>query len=200
MDVTGRSLGRTSLLLMAVLLLAGCASMRHHEDVGFEAISSLDALNGTYANLAEAGDSARPVYLSTIIWPRDESLHHASADAIEIEARDDVTLAVRAVTGTGTSRQVLKESEFVQGEDFDFKSGRLHLKAGPRLAGTEIGEPVLGLQTMSIEVGLDERGDGKLRGSTSVIGLAYMIVPVAAGETHEMRFVRLDRPRPGMSR
>jgi hypothetical protein len=183
---------RTAALLSVALLLAGCASSRPANDVEFGSVGALADLNGRYANRGEVGEGVPPVYLSSIIWPEDENLDHTAIDEIEIVATSERTLRATALTGTGVTR----ESDFNAGRDFEMDSGRLRLNLGARVAGSRADEPILGIHTRSVELGLDEHGDGRMRGHDMILGLAYAVFPVAASEDRVVRFVRVGMPRP----
>jgi hypothetical protein len=174
--------------LLALVALCGCTTLRPHDDVGFGEMDSVRELEGTYANRGEIDAQVPTLLLSSIIWPRDTDMDHTSIEAVNIRALDDVTLVVRALSDTVTVR----EEQFVSGRDFEFKSGRLTLDVGPKMVGDKAGEAIFGVRSLDIEVGLDERGDGKLRSKSAFIGLAYMVIPIAGGETRHIRFTRID--------
>jgi hypothetical protein len=46
----------------------------------------------------------------------------------------------------------------------------------------------------TLELGFDKKGQGKLKKRETVVGAAYLVVPLALTSSTEVRFVRLGEP------
>jgi hypothetical protein len=44
------------------------------------------------------------------------------------------------------------------------------------------------------ELGLDKKGQGKLKKRETIVGAAYLVLPIAVTSSTEVRFVRLGEP------
>jgi hypothetical protein len=87
----------------------------------------------------------------------------------------------------------VKEGTYAAGKDFELKSGRLRLNRDFGVHATsEHEDPFLGIENRTVEIGLDERGQGKFKRVDTFVGVAYLIVPLAVRESREVRFLRLD--------
>ncbi len=170
--------------------LTGCFALKPPDNVGFEAPHALQELAGTYQNLGETAPNMGFHYLSEIIWPGDTTLRHQSIRTISVQAIGDTVLAVRGFSDSG----VVKEGSFVSGKDFEFTGGRLHLRT--RVENT-LNTPEAGglfVLTTTQELGLDKQGQGKFKKQETVVGAAYLVMPIALTESTEVRFLRLAKP------
>ena len=173
-------------LTVATLLLQGCIYARPFGNAPFADIKSIAELEGVYRNLGEQKQGSTPIYLSGLIWP--ERKDHASVSTIEVNALDGKTLLVRAHGSAG----VLKEEQFVEGRDFELRSGRILLKKQVGFIGLIESEAHMAGPTYEQEeIGLDGRGHGKLTRRQAIVGLVMMI-PMAMGVREDVRFVRVD--------
>jgi hypothetical protein len=170
--------------------LTGCFASRPPGNVGFGTPHALQELAGTYQNLGEGDPKEGFNYLSATIWPSDTTLRHKSIHAISVRAIGDTALAVRALSDGG----VVKEGTFVSGKDFEFTRGRLRLrtKVENTLHTPEAGGLFVARTTQ--ELGLDKKGQGKLKKREIVVGAVYLVVPMALTASTEVRFVRLGEP------
>ena len=173
--------------LIVVGLLGGCFASRPQGHVGFAKAKRLGELSGTYRNLGEGDpkETATKHYLSEIIWPGlfDPD---SSIATIEVRVSGDTGLAMRAL---GDSGLAVKEQTFVAGKDFQFRSGRLRIYARSSVPSAESGGLFYVHETM--ELGIDQKGQGKQKRTESVIGAAYLVLPIALRSTTEVRFVRI---------
>jgi len=185
---------RARMLLILAALLPGCGASMPPNNVGFARLSTIRDLQGSYENRGELaeGVNSGPRYLSAVIWPEANGtglgrpdIPHARIETIVVEVVGDTALLVRALAGD----EVVKEETYVQGRDFQFQSGRLVLRRGYR---SDVGRdsPVLGGTHTSVELGLDEQGQGKYKMTETSAGLAYLVIPFIGGQTWEARFVR----------
>ena len=181
---------RAARALALVLLLAGCAASAPPGSLEFDRVDRIAELEGTYRNCGEGAAGARPVYLSSLLWPGDETCDHAAIESIRVAAAGADTLVVEA----GGGGLVLRRECFVQGEDFELEDARIRLTRRLGLAGLQIGEPLFGPYYERTELGLDTAGDAKYRQRVTTAGLAFLIVPVALDSSEEIRFLRLDTP------
>lgn len=175
-------------LLLAIAVI-GCATPRSPDSAGFGSIHSINDLAGVYQNLGEGVPEKRRFrfYLSRIIWPNDERIHHEAVVSVEVRVTDRNTLSVRAHTKDG----IAKEDTFVAGKDFELRSGRIYMKQKMAVPGAQV--PVAGLEYESAVLGLDTQGEGKYQTNFAIAGLAFMLIPVAYGESYEVRFVRISK-------
>lgn len=174
--------------VVAVLLLTGCVTKKGPiNNSDFELTNTLDDLQGIYRNKGDTGNSDYDIYLSKIIWPSDASLNHEQIDLLQVEAINKISLMVTAI---GDGKTVYK-AQFYQGKDFSFENGRIILNHEGGVAGFKTGEPLLGLYSGKVILGLDKKDQGKFRSSSRVIGMAYLIVPVAVKAMEDVRFERI---------
>jgi hypothetical protein len=178
------------LVSILALVLTGCFASRPPGNVGFGTAHALHELDGTYQNLGESKAHEGSQYLSATIWPSDKSLLHTSIRAISVRAIGDTALAVRALG----DKEVVREAVFVSGNDFEFTGGRLRLR--PKVENTLHNPEAGGLfvARTTQELGLDKKGQGKFKKRETVVGAAYLVVPIALTASTEVRFVRLGGP------
>ena len=179
--------------LCIVMLLGGCFNLRPPGDADFTDIRSVRDLDRKYQNQGERGDKGnpQPVYLSAVVWKNTNEMTHAAIDTIEVRALNNKTLVVRALQ----MGHVEKESIFVEGQDFEFESGRIRLKRRQWIMGFERGDAIVGPAYENVELGLDKKGAGKHRNEGGVAGLVFLFLPMAFGAREDVRFVRLTDNR-----
>ena len=173
--------------ILAVTLM-GCYASKPSNNVEFVTTHALQELAGTYQNLGESKE--RGHYLSQTIWPKEKALRHDSISAISVRVIGDTALAVQALQGS----DVVKEGLFVSGKDFQFTRGRLRLNAtsDDTFRNPEAGG--LFFSRVTQELGVDTKGQGKLKKRETVVGLAYLVAPIAVTGTTEVRFPRIGEP------
>ena len=119
-----------------------------------------------------------------LIWP-EEKIDPKTIETIEVKAINSNTLQVR---GIGTNA-IVKESKLVEGKDFNLHSGRIifdqYTEFGPQADGIFVGA-----MTGNSELGLDQQGHGKLKKSIYFAGLGFLVAPLVAGGSEEVRFKR----------
>ena len=158
--------------LVATVFVSGCLIREAPENnVGFERISSLNDLAGTYRNQAEPGREKPPVYLSSVIWGKIHGIEHEAVREVEVRTLNENTLVVRAIGDEG----VEYESEFVEGLDFKIESGRIELLDKVGVEGHERGSVVIGPYHEIHSLGIDKRGDGKLLQKVEFVGLVFAL-------------------------
>lgn len=171
------------------VLQYGCVILEGPKDnSGFNNITSLSDLEGIYKNLGEGEKSSSTIYLSSIIWPKLVSLDHQSIETIEVKLIERNALLVRAVGKT----EIIYESTFVEGTDFDFDSGYIMLRQVLGLSlGYPAGNPFIGIIYEKRTLGLDQRGEGKFRMSGAVAGVAFLVLPMIGTGRTDVRFLRI---------
>ena len=174
-------------LLLIAVLVSGCSTVKPPDDIDFGSVHSINDLAGNYQNLGEktSQKSRFRTYLSRIIWPNDESINHETIVSVEVKVIDSHTLYVTAHTKDG----VAKEDTFVAGKNFELRSGRIYLKQKIAMPGAQV--PVAGVYYESVVLGLDKKGHGKYQENFAITGLAFMLIPIAYGESENVRFVRI---------
>ena len=170
-----------------VVALPSCVSFAPPNDAEYAPIGSLKSLSGCYRNLGETAEETTNRYLSYILWPAHNTKQHQDIQYIEVAAISNNT--IRA-TGIGEKR-VLVESEFVEGENFEFESGKITVTN--KLFGSlayPSGNPFIGAGHASVTLGIDKSGHGKLTDSITLAGTAFIFIPVAGHVAEMVRFVR----------
>ena len=180
----------SSILAIMVFVLSACAVNDKDEKHVFAKTDQLAALTGIYQNRAESSKQPEPPpqYLSNILWPGEKTQANAAIDTIEVTLVNDKTL--RAV-GMGVDGQILKTAEFVHGQHFEIRQGQLEIKSKPGTVGFKSGEPMVGVSTENIILGLDTQGNGKIRKQYTATGLVFAFLPMHLGIETDSRFVKL---------
>ncbi len=151
----------------------------------FDQVDKLNKLEGVYQNLGESRQGLyETIYLSQLIWPKDKSLSHAAITSVDVRAVNDTTLLVKAI---GWEKEIVKEAKFTKGKDFEINFGHILLKQRVGF----IADVFLGPYYERSELGIDTQGSGKNRQYTALLGLGFLIVPVAGGGWDDIRFVRI---------
>lgn len=175
--------------VVALLLVMACVSKKGPvNNSDFELTNTLGDLQGIYHNKGDTGNSDYDIYLSKIIWPTDESLNHEQIDLIEVEALNNNSVMVTAES----NGKMINKAQFYLGKDFSFEKGRILLNREGGVAGFKTGEPLVGFYSGKVMLGLDKKGQGKFRSSSSAVGMAYLIVPVAVKAMEDVRFERIE--------
>ncbi|BCA78536.1 hypothetical protein [Desulfuromonas sp. AOP6] len=179
-----------AIFLSALLLLGACVATNTApvDNRPFAPVGSLQEITGIYQNRGEGDERYRPLYLSALLWPGDETLHHGDIETIVVSETAAGVLEVSA----RTAQMTVKSGRYVEGKDFKLEDGRLLLGTQTGMAGLKAGEPLLGAYRQEIELGLDTTGQGKARQHVSAAGLAFLLIPIAADSTEEVRFLRLS--------
>lgn len=173
------------------LFFAGCASTEvAEEDTGFAKSPSLEAFIGCYRNCSVPSNGSPPVCLSSIIWPESFTAE-TRPEAVHIQKGDDESLVASAIS----DGVLIKQSRFSEGEDFEFKAGRIELKRDyVASSAREPGNPFIGVVTSKTLLGLDDSGQGRISQSTAFAGTGFLIIPVAGktSNTQQIKRAPLD--------
>jgi hypothetical protein len=169
------------------LFCAGCASTDvAEEDTGFAESPGLEGFIGCYRNCSDPSDGSAPVCLTYIIWP-DEFAAATPPQAVYIQKGDGKSLVASAIS----DGVLLKQSRFREGEDFEFKAGRIELKRDYVASGArEPGNPFIGMVTSKTVLGLDDSGQGRVSRSTAFAGTGFLIIPVAGKTSNTQKIER----------
>jgi len=175
-------------ILLAGLIAQGCVTSGPPANVGFKQASELEEFEGVYRNAGEVKEGYPKTYLSALIWPDSNGVPHETVSRVEVRGAEKNALNVRAWMDT----VLIREQTFARGKDFDVKEGRLLIRhhVGAH-ANNKSGDPFLGFEGHTVELGLDRRGEGKSRETTQFAGLVYLVMPIAMSEAREARFVRI---------
>ena len=179
---------RLPILLFLCVLGASCVLFTAPKnDVEFAIVKNISALAGTYQNKGETGGNVPPIYLSSILWP-DKKLDHRAIETIRVKVASEKSLLVSALSGG----QIVKEDAFVEGKDFRLISGQIQVANEIKTSWAyPAGNPFIGIMYGNRILGLDERGDGKLRSTEALAGTAFLVIPVAGGSRDNVRFPRV---------
>jgi hypothetical protein len=178
-------------LFSVVILLGGCFISRPPNNSAFGSIETTRDLEGVYQNIGEGKPENRPIYLSTLIWPKDKEINHNKIETIEVRVVSDNTIIIRALGRPDVG--IIKEEKFIEGKDFEIHFGRIRLRQSVGFSGSKLGDPIVGPTYEDVELGLDIEGQGKYKDNYSVVGLVYLVLPVAMSESNEVRFVRIGK-------
>ncbi len=175
---------KQAVLIAFFLYLAGCASKEVTEnDSGFAESQGLESFVGCYRNCSDPSDGSARVCLTSIIWP-DVFTAQTPPQAVNIQKGDGRSLIASAIS----DGVVLKQSQFREGEDFEFKAGRIELKRDYVASGArEPGNPFIGVITSKTLLGLDGTGQGRISQSTAFAGTGFLIIPVAGKTSNTQR-------------
>jgi hypothetical protein len=174
-------------VFLLTAICCGCVlSERPKGDTGFSEVLGIGALAGCYRNLGEGGEGVTPQYLSAVLWPEDK-LDHQSITAIRVIAEDDTSLRV---TSFSAATEV-KESLFVEGKDFSLRSGRIPVENENILSLLyPTGNPFLGFGNSHTLLGLDRHGNARLEKRITLVGTAFVVIPVAGHGSDSYLFLR----------
>lgn len=179
-----------SSIISIIMFLGACVSTAPSDNAPFDVITNIAQLEGVYKNQGDGGpDENVSVYLSRVFWPDDGSPDHRSIDKIKVEKQSQDTLVVNAFNGD----IAVKTATFIEGREFSIEDGVIVLSDEAGIAGLKADEPLLGVYAGSRKLGLDEKGHGKFHSHEAAAGLAYMVFPVAAGLSRDVRFYRIDK-------
>ena len=170
------------------MFLSGCSFNGIDADNPFAASSSLQALAGVYQNKAQTDHPQAPALrLSTIIW-REPGLAHEDVEKVEVVVVDGQTLQVSAIGPQG----VVRTDRFIKGKHFNFRDGQLELKRESGLLGFTSGEVMLGIGSGKLTLGVDTKGQGKVRNEGVAAGLAFLLFPMAMQTSQDYRFLKIN--------
>jgi hypothetical protein len=182
--------------ILAMITLTGCVFVQDSapkENLEFSQKADLQQFKGVYRN---AGDPKGN--LSQLIWKRayivDNSgrkIPHNEIELIEVLSSGNA-LTVNAIKG----ECVIYRQDYVVGSDFTLTDGRIVLKQSFHPLSREgeggaRGDVTTGPSYEKVELGLDAKGDGKYRSQAYFAGIV-VIIPMAAWETADIRFVKLN--------
>ena len=87
---------------------------------------------------------------------------------------------------------IIKKHTFTLGDGFNFSNGRIIIFEDYNKA-TYAHDGFIGATTRTIYLGVDEKGHGKLRDSSSSIGLVpnFLFFPLLGGGTTDIRFEKV---------
>ena len=150
----------------------------------FSSAITLDDLIGCYDNIGDGGDKSYDKALSQAIWPNTE-IQHDTIQYIHVLKETEESLLVEGISYNA----VVFSQTFIEGLDFTINRGEItiHNKLSGSLAYLS-GNPFIGVAHESTTLGLNRQGDGKLLDTTTVIGTAYLFIPIAGHMRNNYRF------------
>ena len=177
-------------LWFCVLCLQACVGIQKNEDsTPYAQTQSLSELAGLYKNRAEPIDpNVAPRYLSAILWADENPNIHAEVQTVKVSLLNKDTLEVVAQSASGSE---IKATSFVRGQHFELRNGQLEILSKTRVAGSQSGEPMIGITTQNTVLGLDTQGNGKVQEKISATGMAFMVMPIHLYNEANLRFVKL---------
>jgi hypothetical protein len=117
-----------------------------------------------------------------------EPINPADIDTIKVSVLNEDKVEVVAQSSSGSQ---LKAASFVRGKHFQLRNGQLEILSRSQVAGFQAGEPMVGVASEKIVVGLDSQGNGKVRQNMSATGMAFLIIPMHVSEETNLRFVKI---------
>lgn len=170
------------------MIIQGCVlTTAPDQNVGYANLTKLDAVVGCYQNIGERPSDLTDKYLSQIFWPSEDT-NHEKIQHIEVSLSSKQSVFARAISDS----KVIIESEFIDGQHFEFKSGKITITN--KLFGSlayPSGNPFIGAAHSSVTLGIDKVGNGKLTETGTFAGTAFIIIPVAGHVSESVRFVRV---------
>lgn len=188
---------KTIIMLFFVILLSSCFVIHDVPKDNVEFVKKTDPrdFKGVYRN---AGDPKG--YLSQLIWRENDYVvgnsgnktPHKEIELIEVLSMGE-TLTVRAIK----DECVIYQQDYVVGRDFTLADGRIILKRKFHPLSREgdgggHGDVLVGPSYEKIELGLDAKGDGKYRSQAYFAGMVFLLVPMAAWDNTDVKFVKLN--------
>ena len=180
------------LTVLVSLAVAGCLShggvaYAPVDNVGFAEMRELRELDGIYRDRSErvvhrSGEAYLVESLTGLLW-RSALV---AAVTVEVRARDADSLSIKAHDRHGV---VLGEQILVSGRDFGFVDGRLRFRRSNLLLQDRQDE-LFGPDVTDVELGIDQRGDLKVRTVFRGAGVV-VLVPAVVDQTMEFRFLRV---------
>ena len=174
---------RLTLLLVFMLAAMQTSCVSYHvapKTENFDNIHDLQQLEGVYQNRGQSNGQA--FYLSAILWRDLDTADNNAIEEIEVRSVGNKRLLVTARSG----KSVIREKIFEEEIDFKIVDGRIRIQQKIGMANEGFAGPTY----KSAELGLDSSGNGKYNSTFAFTGLAFLI-PVAAYENEEVRFVKI---------
>lgn len=177
---------RTSpIAALVACLLVGCVSAPP-QNQPFSDVQDLGNLAGTYNNVGNPSG-----YLTTLLWPSardfflvgEAEVPHSAAKSIRVKVSGKVVL-VEAIA----HNCVIGSRTFTEGQEFQLSEGRILLRKETAVIHPGAG---IGPSYDKLELGLDTKGDGKIRSTGAFVGLLLTMIPMAGYEQRDVRFARV---------
>jgi hypothetical protein len=171
---------------LVLLALGGCV-MSHAPkgDLGFQESSALRDFAGCYRNIADGGNGTVGPFLSFLIWPKPP-LHPAKVEAVKVSVEEGRTLVVEAYAKQG----VAWRSAYRLGQDFDLTGGVITRRETMGSAPTAAGNVFLGVGHEAVRFGVDPQGSARVESATTMVGTAFLVIPIAGHSNDVYRFSR----------
>ena len=154
-------------------------------------ISQLSELAGVYKNKGDPHGYLSKIMFGYIKPNISTETSHQDIKFIEVLSAEN-SLTVRVIK----DGCAIYEKPYVIGRDFELDDGRIILHRDSFLLTKGGQDPFLGPRIEQITLGLDRGKHGKWRKSHEMVGLAFMLFPVAGSTTSDIRFERVkNKPK-----
>lgn len=181
---------RNLITLTICLLLSGCVFKSAPENnMDFRSDIDIRDLAGVYNNAGDPPQYSHVTYLSSVLWGGNAvttnagEIPHSDIKYIQVEALG------REVRVSAIGNQcVLITQKYIQGKEFQLSNGTLTINRDTHVLSRGVGDVLLGPSYESVELGIDTKGDGKYRRTGAFAGAVFLLVPVVATETADIRF------------
>ena len=179
--------------LALILVLIGCRTTSVPPgNLPFAADTAGAAISGCFAEQGEAAEGEKYApFLSTWLWP--DVPRDAGITVVSFVPAADGAIAVHALAGgqNATRDRTIPASAR--------RDGYVALAGGawfsPFWNQSSEPPPLVGPYSEHTELGLDTAGDLKVRRSAWVVGLVFLLIPVAFATDEQYRFRRTPCPR-----
>ncbi len=181
-------------IIALFLLLSGCVyNTAPENNADFKETVSIQDLVGVYQNAGNTSKDSHITYLSSILWSNssfptnNKNFSHKDIQYIQVEAIEN-GVNISAIA----NKCVLFKNQYIKGDKFDISDGKLIIKRDVNLLTRGAGDVLVGPSYESVRLGVDTHGDGKYRSYSVAAGLVFLMVPVAASETLDIRFKKYN--------
>lgn len=176
-------------IVIVFIALQGCVVTEDgNQGSEFAYLDDLSSVAGCYQNRGEQPSNTQDRYLSQVFWPGPQEMDHQLVDFVEVTVTSAGAVLARALN-EGT---LVRESEFHEGQQFEFKSGTITLTN--KLFGSMAypsDNPFIGAGHTSVTLGIDVSGHGRLTEKNTFAGTAFLVFPIAGQVSETIRFVRV---------
>lgn len=151
------------------------------DNAPFQKLNTASDLRGTYSNKGDNGIEGYDSYLTYVLWADSAPIQHSQISLVKIQPSKGGSLIVSALSGNRTIHQKTYYSSH-----YDWADGKLLLSQQTETANGNIA----GAGTNNTYIGIDTRGDLKIRVQGSAAGIS--IIPILATGKSDIRFRRIS--------
>ncbi|MCP4163041.1 MAG: hypothetical protein GY760_23520 [Deltaproteobacteria bacterium] len=172
------------LILIITISLSSCISFsKPGKTLDFASVETVYEIDGLYKNKG----IPRGFHLSELLWrwTLNTAPIHDEIELIEIVS-DDEKLIVKAIKNSS----VLYQKEYLEGQDFKIKNGKIHLYAFKMKRRPD--DKTVGPSFQRELLGLDIKGNIKYESQMFGLVLVKSLIPVFAADFSEERFEKIS--------